>query len=174
MTDSTSRRHAPEPTAEDTRGAAVRLLPPLVFLVPLLVGVVLGRVTPWRMPTGGGWPVALTSLGLVLLAAGIGLMVWAAVVMWRHRTTVIPWAKVEHLMTGGPFRFMRNPIYVGDVLVYLGVTLVAGTWWPLVMIPLPLFVMQRYVIAREEAYLAERFGEPYAAYRRQVRRWGLV
>lgn len=174
MTDPTSRRHAPERVREDTQGARVRLLPPLVFLLPLLVGVVLGRIAPWRMPTTGVWPVVLTSFGVLLLAAGIALMSWAAVVMWRHRTTVIPWARVEHLMTGGPFRLMRNPIYVGDVLVYLGVTLVAGTWWPLPMIPLPLFVMQRYVIAREEAYLAERFGEEYAVYRARVRRWGLV
>lgn len=156
------------------RGASVRLLPPLVFLVPLLLGVLLGRLVTWRLPASGAWPTVLTGTGLVLLAAGLGLMAWAAVVMWRHETTVIPWGHVDHLMTGGPFRFTRNPIYVGDVLVYLGVTLVAGTWWPFVLLPLPLWVMWRFVISREEAYLLGRFGEPYAAYSARVRRWGLV
>ena len=156
------------------RGAPVRLLPPLVFLLPLLVGIVLGRLVPWRLPASGSWRGALPALGLLLLVGGVALMAWAAVVLWRHQTTVIPWGHVEHLMTGGPFRLMRNPIYVGDVLVYLGGTLVAGTWWPLALMPLPLFVMKRYVIAREEAYLLERFGEAYAAYCRRVRRWGLV
>lgn len=156
------------------RGASVRLLPPLVFLVPLLVGILLGRLVTWRLPASGALPTVLTTVGLALLAAGLGLMAWAAVVMWRHETTVIPWGRVDHLMTGGPFRFMRNPIYVGDVLVYLGVTLVAGTWWPLVLLPLPLWVMWRFVISREEAYLLERFGQPYAAYCVRVRRWGLV
>lgn len=138
--------------------------------MPLGVGIVLGRVQPWHLPTS----VASALVGVLLLVAGIAVMGWAGAVMWRHRTTVIPWRHVEHLMTGGPFRVMRNPIYVGDVLVYLGGTLVAGSWWPFLLMPLPLFVMNRYVIAREEAYLLERFGEPYAAYCRRVRRWGLV
>lgn len=161
-------------TDANRRGARVRLLPPLVFLVPLLAGIVLGRLLPWRLPSAGVWPTVLTAVGIALLAAGLGLMAWAAVVMWRHETTVIPWGHVDHLVTGGPFGLARNPIYVGDVLVYLGVTLVAGTWWPLVILPLPLLVMQRLVIAREEAYLLERFGEPYAAYCARVRRWGVV
>jgi protein-S-isoprenylcysteine O-methyltransferase Ste14 len=152
----------------------VRLLPPLVFLVPLLVGILLGRLVPWRLPSGGSWPVVLTTVGALLLLAGLALMTWAAVAMMRHRTTVIPWAQVDHLMTDGPFRLTRNPIYVGDGLAYLGVTAIAGTWWPLVLLPLPAFVMQRFVIAREEAYLLERFGQPYAAYCDRVRRWGLV
>jgi protein-S-isoprenylcysteine O-methyltransferase Ste14 len=152
----------------------VRLLPPLVFLVPLVVGIALGRLVPWRTPVTGAWPVALTAVGIALLAAGLGLMVWAAIVMWRHETTVIPWARVDHLVTNGPFRLARNPIYVGDVLVYVGLTLIAGKWWPLVLLPLPLWVMQRFVIAREEAYLLGLFGEPYAAYCARVRRWGVV
>lgn len=161
-------------TDANNRGASVHLLPPLVFLGPLLVGIGLGRLLPWRLPTTAPWPTVLTWAGVVLFVAGLGLMSWAAVVMWRHHTTVIPWGHVDHLVTGGPFRFTRNPIYVGDLLVYLGVTLVAGTWWPLALLPLPVFVMQRLVIAREEAYLLERFGQPYAAYCARVRRWGVV
>lgn len=161
-------------TSQPDRGASVRLLPPLVFLVPLIVGVVLGRLVPWRLPSSGGWPLVLTSAGAVLLAVGLGLMVWAAVVMWRHETTVIPWGRVDHLVTEGPFRLARNPIYVGDVLVYLGLTLIAGTWWPLLLLPLPVWMMQRFVIAREESYLHGLFGASYAAYCARVRRWGVV
>lgn len=158
-------------TDANNRGASVHLLPPLVFLGPLLVGIGLNQLVPWRLPTAAPWPTVLTWAGAVLLVAGIALMSWAAVVMWRHHTTVVPWARVDHLMTGGPFRFTRNPIYVGDLLVYLGATLVAGTVWPLALLPLPLVVMQRLVIAREEAYLRERFGDRYAAFTARVRRW---
>lgn len=158
-------------TTPTNRGASVRLLPPLVFLAPLLVGLVLGRMAPWRLPSSGAWPTALTVAGLLLLVAGVAVMAWAAVVLWRHETTVIPWGRVDHLVTEGPFRHTRNPIYLGDLLVYVGVALVAGTWWPIVLLPVPLLVMERFVIAREEAYLGDRFGEAYAAYCARVRRW---
>lgn len=161
-------------TSATDRGASVRLLPPLVFLAPLLAGILLDRLVPWRLPSTGSWPVVLTTLGATLLLAGLALMTWAVVVMLRHRTTVIPWAKVDQLVTGGPFRLARNPIYVGDALVYLGVSLIAGTWWPLLLLPLPVFVMQRFVIVREEAYLLELFGASYAGYCARVRRWGVV
>ena len=153
------------------RGARVRLLPPLVFLVPLGVGVLLGRVAPWSMPAVAPWDTLRTVAGWGLAAAGVALMTWAAAVMWRHRTTVVPWARVDHLVTHGPFARSRNPIYLADVLLYLGLTLVAGTWWPLLLLPLPVLVVRWLVIAREEDYLTGRFPEAYAAYRARVRRW---
>ena len=71
----------------------------------------------------------------------------------------------------GPFRFSRNPIYVGDWFIFAGVALLLETGWPLVFAPL-IWAMLRYgVIRHEEAHLQAKFGDEYSAYKARVRRW---
>lgn len=151
----------------DTSGARVRVLPPLLFLVVLVVLLFVDRLVPLPLP-GGAVRVAL---GVVLVALGLGLMVWAGRVMLGSHTTVNPWGSVSALVTGGPFRFTRNPIYLADLLVYLGVAGWVGTWWPLFAVPLLVVAAQWLVIGPEERYLTQRFGADYTAYRQRVRRW---
>jgi protein-S-isoprenylcysteine O-methyltransferase Ste14 len=148
-------------------GARVRTVPPLVFMATLAAGWLLDLAVPLALPISsvGRWS------GVVLLVCGVALMAWAVATMRRAHTTVIPWKAVSHLVTSGPFRISRNPIYLGDVLAYLGATLLLGTWWPLVLLPFALVALHRLVIVREEEYLAARFGGDYAAYRSRVRRW---
>jgi protein-S-isoprenylcysteine O-methyltransferase Ste14 len=71
----------------------------------------------------------------------------------------------------GPYRFTRNPMYLGMTVAYVGFTLVFNTAWPLVLLLLVMIGMHRFVIRVEEAYLTELFGQEYAEYRRRVRRW---
>jgi protein-S-isoprenylcysteine O-methyltransferase Ste14 len=151
----------------DTGGARVRVLPPLVFFVPLLGGLALHMKVPLVMP-GRGW---LPWAGAVLMAVGLALMAWAVTVMTRSRTTVIPWSTVEALVVDGPFARSRNPIYLADLLVYLGLTLWARSWWPLLLLPAVVLAVHGLVIRPEEAYLKERFGEAYDRYAARVRRW---
>ncbi|HEY7721277.1 MAG TPA: isoprenylcysteine carboxylmethyltransferase family protein [Pedococcus sp.] len=148
-------------------GARVRTIPPLVFAIPLVVASLLHLVAPLPLPLSG----ARVWLGVVLVAAAVALMAWAVAAMRRAHTTVIPWEEVSRLVTEGPFRLSRNPIYLADALAYLGVTLLVGSWWPLLVLPAVLLAMLRLVISREEEYLAARFGADYAAYRSRVRRW---
>ena len=75
------------------------------------------------------------------------------------------------LISSGPFRFSRNPMYVGLTLVYLGISLILNTAWPLLFLPGALLLMHFGVINREEAYLEELFGQDYRQYRARVRRW---
>ncbi|MDO9468589.1 MAG: isoprenylcysteine carboxylmethyltransferase family protein, partial [Thiobacillus sp.] len=90
---------------------------------------------------------------------------------WRHRTTVNPYMAASSLCTGGPFRFSRNPIYVGDWFILVGVSLLLATWWPLLFAPL-IWAMLRYgVIRHEEAHLEAKFGDDYRRYKTRVRRW---
>lgn len=142
-----------------------------MFLVPLGLAVALDRVSPWHLPRPWLSPWLTGLLAGLLVAAGLGLMAWAFLTMRAARTTVVPWHRVDALVERGPFGLTRNPIYLGDLLVYLGLTLWAGSWWPLVVLPVVLVVMHRFVIAREEAYLGEVFGAEYLDYRRRVRRW---
>jgi protein-S-isoprenylcysteine O-methyltransferase Ste14 len=89
----------------------------------------------------------------------------------RARTSLVPVRPATALITDGPFRFTRNPLYLGLALLYLGIALWLGVLWPVVLLPALILLVQQIVILREEAYLESRFGEAYRAYRARVRRW---
>jgi protein-S-isoprenylcysteine O-methyltransferase Ste14 len=91
--------------------------------------------------------------------------------MRRADTPFDPSKPPTALVEDGPFRFTRNPGYLGFALTYAGISLLTGGRWPLVFLPGVLGVIDRGVIAREESYLEERFGDPYRDYRSRVRRW---
>ena len=148
-------------------GAQVRLLPPAVYFVPFALTWVLQRWRPWTIPDG----TALKVSGLALIAGGISLMLWSFVTLTRAHTTVIPWEQVSAIVSSGPFRLSRNPIYLADAITYLGASLLIQSWWPLLILPGIVLVMRRLVIDREERYLTERFGDSYRQYQVRVRRW---
>lgn len=151
-------------TAE--RGPEVVAPPPLLFLCPLLTGLALDRLVPLpRLPP----PARL--LGVPVLAAGIALAGWFAQTMRSAGTPLDPRRPPTALVEEGPFRYSRNPGYLGMTLVYGGVSLLAGARWPLLLLPGVLAVVDRGVVDREEEYLQAHFGERYAAFRERVSRW---
>jgi protein-S-isoprenylcysteine O-methyltransferase Ste14 len=164
-----TRDAAPSSTSPRERGAAVRFpFPPLLFALPLGVTLALEHtVLPWRMP---GQPTT-TILGAAMTTAGALFSVSGAATALAHRTTLAPHHPVSRLVTRGPFRISRNPMYAGLVVAYVGAALWAGTWWPLPLVPLCVLVTDRGVIRPEEAYLTGRFGPEYERYRSRVRRW---
>jgi len=129
-------------------------------------------VAAWAI---GRWlptPVAgAPAVGVVLILAGIALMGAAALQMWAIRTTVIPRRDPSAMATGGVFRLSRNPIYLADGVVLLGLIL----WWSALMaLPLiPVFVMviTRRFILGEEARLRDRFGAQFDQFAARTRRW---
>ena len=141
--------------------ANVRVIPPLLYAVPLGAGVVLNRAVP--LPIAGRPATAI--VGGALVGAGALLAASAAAAFRSKGTTVLPHRPVSALVTSGPFRATRNPMYVGLTGIYIGGALLVGTWWPLVLLPLVLTAVDRLVIAREEPYLARAFGAEYEAYR---------
>jgi len=147
----------------DTSGARVRVLPPMLFAAPISVAALLRRRSPSPPAEGPRWVVAV-----VVALSGAAMMGWAFAVLRKHHTTVVPWAHVHELVTHGPFRWVRNPIYVGDVLVYLGACLWLRTWWPALALPGVLTALRRWVIQPEEQYLRSRFPQEYEAYAAQV------
>ena len=78
---------------------------------------------------------------------------------------------VPRLVTDGPFRYTRNPGYLGLTMLYAGIAVLRNSLWAILLLPLVLYVIQRQVIGREERYLERTFGEEYLAYKAQVRRW---
>lgn len=110
-------------------------------------------------------------LGWLWTVAGLALLAWTLWMFHRHHTTVSPYAAATSLCTDGPFRFSRNPIYLGDWLIFVGVSLLLNTVWPLLFSPLIWIVLRYGVIRHEEAHLSARFGDAYRQYQTRVRRW---
>ena len=150
----------------DTSTAEVIAPPPLIFAVGWVLGLALHA--RFRGPLVAG-PSRL--LGGVLAAAGAGLIAWAIETLRSAGTDPRPDRPTTALVTHGPYRYTRNPIYVGFLGIYVGLLLVVGTLWPALFLPAVLAVVRRGVIAREERYLAGRFGEAFNEYAAHVRRW---
>ncbi len=149
------------------RRALFTRLPQGLFVILLVAAFALEFGLAWPLPD---FPYRWTS-GLVVVLVGIGLAAWAAWTMRRHDTSPMPWEPVAALVVRGPYRVSRNPIYLGDVLVMTGLGLMFGTTWALLAAVAAMPLATWTVIRHEEAYLAARFGESWAAYRARVRRW---
>ena len=153
------------------RDPAIRPLtlipPPLVYAVALYTAWWLQGRLPLTLDLGAAaWP-----LGWSLIGIGLAGFAWALTAIWGHRTTVNPYRAASNLVTGGPFAYSRNPIYLSDWFVYAGAMLLLKTAWSLLLAPAVYLVMRHMVIAHEETHLAARFGEEYLAYKSRVRRW---
>lgn len=154
--------------SDPTRRPATLVLPPLPYALALYAAWKLDG-TVWSLPLSLG-PVNVW-LGWGLVGAGLVLFAWTLLTFWRHHTTVNPYQAASSLVVDGPFRFSRNPIYVGDWCIYGGVMLLLQTLWPLAFAPLVWLIIRFGVIRHEEQHLAARFGEEYELFRARVRRW---
>ena len=122
----------------------------------------------WSFP--GPLPVLFWP-GVVLLIVAAWITIAAMAQFRRSKTTIIPHKAPSALITGGVFRFSRNPIYLADVLILLGVSLIWGSALGLLLTPALALVLDRRFIQPEEARLAEAFGSDFEDYRSQVRKW---
>ena len=156
-------------TAESLPNAGVRFPPPLLYLLGLAAGWVAQRYRPLPMTTGQS--LARSSLGILAIAAAL-LLAFSAVLLFRRAgTSLIPNKPSAAFVTAGPYRFTRNPMYVSLVVLYLGLTLLTNSWWPMLFLPVVVLLIDRLVIAREERYLSSAFPVEYGAYAARVRRW---
>lgn len=142
--------------------------PPVLYLGALLAGFVLHLAWPLPVP---GADMLLRAFGVLLLALSAALVRWAFVTMRRVGTSADPREPSVALVSSGPFRLSRNPIYLAMTGLYLGIALLADSGWLLALLVPLLTIMQRGVILREERYLAKQFGEAYLTYKTRVRRW---
>jgi len=123
------------------------------------------------MRISGAASRSVALVGLVLMVAGAVLAIAGVVAFRRARTTILPFRAASAMVRDGPYRFTRNPMYVGMTLGYLGLSLAFNTAWPILLLPLVLVAMVKLVITKEEEYLEAVFGDDYRAYKRDVRRW---
>jgi protein-S-isoprenylcysteine O-methyltransferase Ste14 len=113
----------------------------------------------------------ITDLGALLIAIGLGVLVWAAATFARVGTPIKPFEESTHLVTRGMYRVTRNPMYLGMVVFLLGIAVLFGTISPFIPIPLFVWLIQTNIIRFEEAALERTFGDEYKEYKQKVRRW---
>ena len=142
-------------------------MPPRLFIGAMIAGFAFELAFPTRLV-----PIALQfSLGPTLIALGLILAYTAIHQQRRAGTNIETHRPTETIVRDGLYRYSRNPIYIGLVLIYLGVAVLGDSLWVLGLLAPLLVVMHYGVILREEAYLERKFGDTYRAYRAGVRRW---
>ena len=151
----------------DEHSPQVSFPPPLVFLGFLLLGLLADRL----LGLDYGAPAFVRIIGGIAVMVALGLIIVALGLFRRESTSPEPWKPSSALVTSGIYRFTRNPMYLGMALLHLGIAMMLASPGAVVGLVLALIVIGKFVIPREEAYLAEPFGADYDAYRRKVRRW---
>ncbi len=143
--------------------------PPILIVAVVAAAIVLGRLAPLPWPGEADAMARLVGRGLGL--AGLALLAWSAITLRRHATTVRPDRPATALVTDGPFRYRRNPIYLADALILLGIAeLTQNIWFAIVVLPFAALVTWLAILP-EEQHLEARFGEAYRVYKATTRRW---
>lgn len=150
--------------------SGVRFPPPLIYVGVLAAGFVLQAWRPIAIADGAG-SAAVRLAGALLIAAGASISVSGVLAFRRAGTSPNPTKPTAALALDGPYRFTRNPMYLGLAVASAGIAAVFNALWPLVLLPVTVVLVTRLVIVREERYLDVRFGEEYRRYRARVRRW---
>ena len=154
--------------SESADTAHVIIRPPLAWALAVIAGFALSWLMPLPLvPTAvpAGW------LGGAVFVMALALAVWAIITITRAGSNVPTNMPTSSIVDTGPYRFTRNPIYLGMMLGQVGLAIAFDSLWLLVTL-VPFVLVIRYgVVAREEAYLERKFGEVYRRYRAHVRRW---
>lgn len=144
-----------------------RVMPPVYFLLTVLLIAALH----WFVPVARIIESPITYIGLLFIGFGFVVVVVPARAFEAHATTIRPFEDSDALVTGGFYRISRNPMYLGMVIILIGIAILLGTL--ISFLPIPIFAMsmrQRFIL-KEEAMLTEKFGEKYREYKKSVRRW---
>lgn len=144
-----------------------RLWPPAAIGLPL----VLGWAATLLVGDPGGLPGARVPAGWVLVAFFVVWNGWCLLLFHRHRTGLLPGQPTTSMLERGPYRWSRNPLYLGMLALYLGLALLLPSLWGLLLTPLAVVLVEWGAIRPEERFLHERFGAAYDAYAARVRRW---
>jgi len=142
---------------------------PWVFVLTYLLGAILESIRPATIRPEAA--LVSTVAGGVLFAVGAVIAGWSLVLFRRARTTTVPGKSSVKLVTWGPYRLTRNPMYVGLAIAYLGEAGLLKQIWPFLVLPLTVAYLNWIVIPVEEAKLKEVFQDAYEQYSARVRRW---
>lgn len=147
----------------------VYIPPPLIYIAFFFLAVLLQK---WiSLNSSFLHNTAAKTIGWMAIAAGVSLVLPAVWKFFVSKNTVITMKPASSLQTTGIYRFTRNPMYLGMLLLYCGIGVFKGSWWTFIVMPLLIMTVQLYVIMKEEHYLQRAFGKEYLLYKKKVRRW---
>ncbi len=151
--------------------AQVRIPPPILIVACLIAGWGLDWGRSWLILPANRWVAPRVALSGALILLGLGLNVYCAWQFKKAQTCIKPWRATSSIITNGPYRYSRNPIYLGFAIAAAGIALAFNTWWMLLSALAFVLIANKFVIEREEKYLEGKFGESYSNYRQKTRRW---
>jgi len=151
--------------------AAVRVFPPGVPVLTILIAVGLDRLGRLELGFELPSPACYWIGGSIVAGAILGLGLYSVILVRRTGQSENPWKPTTEIVDRGPFRFTRNPMYLHMVLGCIGFAIILTNMWLLLLTPVSVWILQRFAILPEEAYLESKFGEEYLSYKRRVRRW---
>jgi len=158
-----------QPTVPQT--ADIKIRPPLLFAVALVLGFVLDHLLPLSIGIARNEGMVHKLIPATIILLGIAVAI-AGIRNFSRVGTPVPGNRpVRAVVTTGVHGWSRNPIYVGMLVLYIGIGIAVRSTWILVLAPFIFIVLRYAVIAREERYLEQRFGDTYCDYKRRVRRW---
>ncbi len=143
------------------------MLPPVYFFAAIVLMAALHLLVPVAQLLAVPW----SYLGAGLILIGGALNVVCSNMFGRHETTIKPFEEPTVLIAEGPFKYSRNPMYLGGVLILIGIATLLGTLTPFLVLPLFVWTITTKFIAAEEEAMETRFGQDYVEYKRRVRRW---
>ncbi len=142
--------------------------PPLIYASFLIAGILLHKAFSID---GLFYSTIVKGAGIILLICSLFFLGRSLRQFFATKNTLITFKPATSLQTGGIYTVTRNPMYLGLAIVYLGLTLLIGNLWNLILFPLLIIIVQEYIIKREERYLERAFGLEYTEYKQKVRRW---
>ena len=160
-------RAAEERDTRDRQVPKVVAPPPAIFAVAIIVGAIVNRLYGFGSGGGGPWSFG----GGAVIVLGVAISFWAIQQYRRANTSPDPKHRVQALVTGGPYRYSRNPLYIAAALMHVGFGIAVNMPGIVFAVIPALFILRKGVILREEDYLEELFGEEYLRYKARVRRW---
>lgn len=145
----------------------VKFPPPALYGSAILLGWLFNFLVPVGLPSNS-W---IMGVGLAGVALGLSIIGWSAFEFRRHKTTILPHRASSRIIQSGPFRFSRNPIYLAFAIIQINAALLLNSLWILLLVPVCIVITNVFVIAKEEAFLTQAFGEEYIVFMQRVRRW---
>jgi protein-S-isoprenylcysteine O-methyltransferase Ste14 len=143
--------------------------PPILLVGAIAAAWALGRFVPLEWTGMDDWPARL--VGYAIGIGGLLLMAWGIIALRQAGTTVLPDAPATRLVTRGPYRRYRNPIYLGEVMILLGIAELTHNIWFVAAAAAFAALLTWLAILPEERHLEAVFGEEYSAYKAASRRW---
>ncbi len=144
-----------------------KIIPPVYFLITIVIMATFDHF----VPIGNLLHPPVSYSGVLLIAIGIIIVVWSAALFDKASTPIKPFEESTQLVTGGMYQATRNPMYLGMVLILVGIALLFGTISPFIPIPFFIYLIQTIFISNEEIVMERTFGDEYREYKERVRRW---